>query len=69
MHCPLCQTPMILVNYVDAHEEFPLVWMKGWRCSRCGYGVNPLADLNRRLLAFDVWPLERASPCARSCQE
>ena len=62
MRCPPCHTPMQLVDYTDGHEEFPLVWMRGWRCSRCGYAINPLAEFNRRFLAFEVWPVEQDHP-------
>jgi len=58
MNCPICHTPMELVDYIDAHEGFTLVWMKGWQCSRCGYSLNQLGEFNRRFMTFDVWPCE-----------
>ena len=53
MRCPPCHTPMKPVSYVDSCEDSALMWIQGWRCSRCGYEVNPLAEWNRRFLESD----------------
>ena len=47
---------MKVIDYMDMRDELPLVWMKGWRCDRCGYTVNPLAEFNRRFSEFDARP-------------
>ncbi len=54
MNCPPCHAPMRLIDYMDTRDELPLVWMKGWRCDRCGFAINPLGEFNRRFLEFDV---------------
>ena len=54
MECPLCHGAMMLMDYRDTREALPLVWMQGWRCDHCGFAINPLGEMNRRFLHFDV---------------
>ena len=57
MRCPPCHTPMQVREFWDDSEGATLTWTKGWQCGRCGYGINPLAELNRR---FAESPKERS---------
>ena len=59
MHCPPCHMSMSVTEFVDQRDEAALQWMKGWRCDRCGYEINPLAEMNRR---FADPPAERLAP-------
>jgi C4-type Zn-finger protein len=58
MNCPACQTAMSVVDYMHKEEAWALVGMKGWRCSVCGYGVNPLGEVNRRFLSLTLGLVE-----------
>lgn len=47
MQCPPCHALMKIIDYTDARDQLPLVWMKGWRCEHCGlpsiHGANLIA--------------------------
>lgn len=53
MTCTHCDDTMREHDFFDLQMRHGFMWMKGWRCPRCGYAANPLLDANRGLCWLD----------------
>jgi len=50
MTCVCCQGLMREDHFFDCKGIQSFIWMRGWRCTICGYAADPLREANHRLL-------------------
>ena len=49
MECIRCQGLMVEDQFFDFEGTQGFMWMKGWRCMKCGHAADPVIAANRRL--------------------
>ena len=49
MTCVCCQGLMREDHFFDCKGIQSFIWMRGWRCTICGYAADPLREANHRL--------------------
>jgi hypothetical protein len=49
MICRRCQGMMAEDQFFDVEGIHGFMWMKGWRCMKCGHAADPLREANHRL--------------------
>ena len=47
MKCTRCHGLMVADDFLDMHESYLSMWMRGLRCISCGNIVDPLINHNR----------------------